>query len=84
MQRARFVGEYYTKDAADPHGFLRAPDGAISSFDVSGAKCGTYPYSINRKGVVTGIATRLTIRRPLSRLLCYRTLPGASSPGHAA
>jgi hypothetical protein len=42
------------------HGFLRGPDGRVTSFDAPGANAtpgsgsGTYPYSINDAGVITG------------------------------
>lgn len=42
------------------HGFLRNPEGQITSFDAPGADLnpgdynGTYPYSINDAGVITG------------------------------
>ncbi|HUD25694.1 MAG TPA: hypothetical protein VMQ45_08420 [Burkholderiaceae bacterium] len=40
------------------HGFLRAPDGAISTFDApgagTGASQGTFPLGINSKGTITG------------------------------
>jgi len=42
------------------HGFLRSPEGKITSFDAPGADTtpgsynGTYPYSINDAGVITG------------------------------
>ena len=42
------------------HGFLRAPDGAITSFDApgtgTGAGQGTIPLSNNNSGAVTGEA----------------------------
>lgn len=42
------------------HGYLRTPDGTITSFDAPcadttpGSDDGTYPYSINDAGVITG------------------------------
>jgi len=42
------------------HGFLRRPDGSITTFDAPGAGTspfdGTYPFSINPAGVITGPA----------------------------
>jgi len=41
------------------HGFVRAPNGEITTFDVPGAGTGaiqgTYPYSINKKGETIGL-----------------------------
>jgi hypothetical protein len=41
------------------HGFIRDKDGSITTFDApeagTGAPCGgTYPFSMNPKGVITG------------------------------
>jgi hypothetical protein len=41
-------------DASGPHGFIRSPDGTITSFDIAGAVFGVDPFSVNSAGVVTG------------------------------
>src|SRR5262249_49417989 len=42
-------------DAISCHGFLRTPDGGITTFDVPGAAVnGTFPVGLNDGGVVTG------------------------------
>ena len=43
---------YYVDPSGVSHGFLRAKDGGITSFDAPGA--GTVPWSINPDGVITG------------------------------
>jgi hypothetical protein len=35
------------------HGFLRAPDGTLETFDPAGSR-GTFPASINPAGTITG------------------------------
>jgi hypothetical protein len=37
-----------------PHGFLRTPHGSFTTFDAPGAGTGTFPYSINFWGAITG------------------------------
>jgi hypothetical protein len=47
----------YSQDAQGVHGFVRAPDGTITSFDVPAPFClsgQTHPSSINDAGVITG------------------------------
>jgi hypothetical protein len=39
------------------HGFLRAPDGTITTFDPPGAVHGTFPAGINPAGAITGSYT---------------------------
>jgi len=43
------------------HGFVRGPDGAITTFDVPGAGTGAFqgtsPFGINSKGATTGVYT---------------------------
>jgi hypothetical protein len=46
------TGWYF--DATRSHGFLRAPDGTITSFDPPGST-GTVATAINPSGVVTGL-----------------------------
>lgn len=52
------TGNYVNARTAASHGFLRATDGAITTFDAPGAGTssfnGTYPNSINPAGVITG------------------------------
>jgi hypothetical protein len=36
------------------HGFVRAPNGTITTFDVPGAAQGTYPYVNNFWGTIAG------------------------------
>lgn len=54
------VTGYYTDPNIVPHGFLRAPNGHISSFDAPGAGLGhnlnqgTAAYSINDWGLIAG------------------------------
>lgn len=47
------TGWYLDSNETD-HGFVRAGDGTITTFDVSKDNCGTVAWSINRKGVITG------------------------------
>jgi hypothetical protein len=53
------VGEYTDANIV-PHGFLRTPDGQLTSFDAPGAGLGyglnqgTFPYAINDLGVIAG------------------------------
>ena len=46
---------YYTDGNGATHGFVRTPDGQITTFDAPGASEGTYPGSINNFGVIAGI-----------------------------
>lgn len=51
------VGEitgYYTDGNGASHGFVRTPDGKITTFDAPGASEGTYPGNINNFGVIAG------------------------------
>jgi len=45
---------YYFDGSNVIHGYVRAPDGAITTFDAPDAGTGTYAVSINPKGQVTG------------------------------
>src|SRR5262249_39538762 len=47
------VGGWTDPNCADFHGFLRAPDGTFTSFDVPGAQ-DTAPSAINPAGTVVG------------------------------
>lgn len=49
----RSVGYYGGADRGH-HGFVRAPDGSLSTFDVPGA-AGTYPYAVNLLGQIAGL-----------------------------
>jgi hypothetical protein len=49
----------YNVDASNvSHGFVRTPDGWITTFDAPGtgasAYQGTYPYGLNQEGAITG------------------------------
>lgn len=48
------VGSYFDSNFAT-HGFLRAKDGTITSFDAPGASYGTYPAFITPQGSIVGI-----------------------------
>jgi hypothetical protein len=50
------IAGYYTEGAGDtPHGFVRAAEGGtITSFDVPGSFHGTFAFSINAAGAITG------------------------------
>jgi len=62
------------------HGFLRRPDGSITTFDAPGAGRspfdGTYPFSINPAGAITGPAEKsgitLNIPHGFLRVPCER------------
>jgi len=49
------VGTYYGEDG-NPHGFWRAADGTITTFDVPRAGYLTVPVSLNDRGQITGVA----------------------------
>src|SRR5205814_6754680 len=49
-----WVSGIYDDANGKSHGFLRSPDGTITTFDVTKDKCGTDPWSINRKGAIAG------------------------------
>lgn len=54
----RAVAGYYLDAASAHHGFLRAPNGAITTFDAPGASMapyqGTFAVTINSAGVIAG------------------------------
>jgi hypothetical protein len=50
----------YTDANFSVHGFLRARDGTITTFDAPGAVFGTLPTAINPAGVVTGLSLTQT------------------------
>jgi hypothetical protein len=58
--KGAIAGSYYDANNVG-HGFVRAPDGIITTFDISaagtGAFQGTYPGGINPKGVIAGVYT---------------------------
>jgi hypothetical protein len=58
INSAGAITGYYADASWVCHGFLRAPDGRITKFDVPGAGNesgqGTYPMTINSAGAVTG------------------------------
>lgn len=43
----------YSYSTGGEHGFVRAPDGSITTFDPAGSH-GTYAEDINRKGAIAG------------------------------
>lgn len=43
---------FYQESSGASHGFLRSPQGRITSFDVPGS--GTFPLAVNRRGQITG------------------------------
>jgi hypothetical protein len=47
------TGQYFDANGV-AHGFVRTPDGAITTFDAPGAPQSTVPMSINAGGVTTG------------------------------
>jgi hypothetical protein len=55
------------------HGFVRAPDGAITTFDAPGAGTnpnqgeGTFPFGINPQGTITGFYRRVWKSSPRAR-----------------
>jgi hypothetical protein len=81
------TGDYWTCNAAlsscAVHGFVRAPDGKYSSFDVPGASAdgldggGTYPQGINDLGEVSGYYVDANfvfhgfVRRPDGRITTF-------------
>jgi hypothetical protein len=48
------TGYYLPAGSFEPHGFLRAPDGTITTLDLPGAVGGTTPSGINPAGTITG------------------------------
>src|ERR1700690_1201640 len=47
------TGEYFIPNGGPANGFVRTPDGTITTFAVPGAFI-TWPYSINSKGEIAG------------------------------
>lgn len=54
----QIVGSYFDADFVT-HGFLRATDGTITSFDAPGASYGTVPVAITAQGLIVGTYTDL-------------------------
>ena len=50
--RGSIVG-YYVDSSGVDHGFLRAPNGTITTFDPKGS-AGTIAYGLNKEGAITG------------------------------
>jgi predicted membrane protein len=48
---------FYSDAAFLNHGFLRAPEGTITTFDAPGAAQGTFPQQINPAGTIAGYYT---------------------------
>jgi hypothetical protein len=53
--RGSIVG-YYVDSSGVDHGFLRAPNGTITTFDPKGS-AGTTAYGLNKEGAITGTYT---------------------------
>jgi len=49
------IAGYYVDGNGAFHGFVRAPEGTITTFDAPGASEGTVPLSINNFGVIVGL-----------------------------
>jgi|SRR5580658_1676950 hypothetical protein len=58
MNSDGLIAGYYSDASGVNHGFVRAADGTITTFDVSKAGTaagqGTYPQSINKSGFIAG------------------------------
>jgi hypothetical protein len=58
VDSAGAIAGYYIDASGVSHGFLRAPDGFVTSFDVPGAGTapghGTFAYTIDTAGAITG------------------------------
>jgi hypothetical protein len=58
MNPAGAITSFYVDGDDVSHGFVRAPDGIITKFDVPGAGTGTdqgtFPLTINPVGAITG------------------------------
>src|SRR5690349_3720187 len=54
INASKWITGFYEDSNGGFHGFLRVPDGTITTIDVPGATCGTYAQSINRSGVIVG------------------------------
>jgi hypothetical protein len=54
LNRAGAITVYYIDSGYAIHGFVRNPEGTISSFDAPGAVGFTGPASINNEGAITG------------------------------
>jgi hypothetical protein len=50
------VAGWSAREDGVPHGFWRAANGSVSTFDAPGAVGGTFPVSINLWGQITGQA----------------------------
>ena len=51
---SKSITGWYEDSKGNVHGFLRTPDGSITTFDVEDDGCATTPFSINRSGVIVG------------------------------
>jgi predicted membrane protein len=85
----------YTDASNVTHGFVRAPDGIITTFDVPGAGTvaspgifpGTFPGGINREGVIAGAYTDASnvthgfVRAPDGIITTF-DVPGAGTGGN--
>jgi predicted membrane protein len=54
LNPAGVITGFYTDANSASHGFVRAANGTITTFDAPGAVNGTFPLSINPMGTVTG------------------------------
>jgi hypothetical protein len=61
-QSGAITGHYTSAASGTARGFLRAPDGKVTTFSVSGASSGgdygTFPLGINDDGAITGYFTK--------------------------
>src|SRR5437870_3076923 len=64
----------YVDASSISHGYVRAADGAITTFDPQGSQ-GTFPASINRKGAVTGLYIGPNyhgfLRKPKGKIIAF-------------
>jgi hypothetical protein len=76
------IAGYYIDSNDIYHGFVRTPDGAITSFDPSGSTA-TIAYSINMEGTVAGFyndsqpVSHGFVRRPNGRIVVFDAVAGA-------
>ena len=62
------IAGYYADASGTPHGFLRSPEGAFTTFDVPGGSLLTIPNALNLEGAVVGFsADQNDVFRPFLR-----------------
>src|SRR5690348_14435942 len=76
----------YIDGSGNNHGFVRAAEGTIATFDVDGSLSQTFPDWMNNKGTVVGFyfnanvgVTDGFLRKPSGKIITFDALGGSSS-----